>query len=116
MNMEGEMPPRQDTGCAGWWRYGSSIHHSPAHSSNYDDAPATLVIDNGSWKTMTGFTGSVYPVLYSHPSLVILVTKVSWIAQQRNNIGYEAQNKRDIISLKWPIEHGIIINWDDMEK
>ena len=28
----------------------------------------------------------------------------------------EAQAKRGILNLKYPIEHGIVTNWDDMEK
>ena len=31
-------------------------------------------------------------------------------------IGDEAQHKRGILSLQYPVEHGIVNNWDDMER
>merc|ERR550532_603243 len=31
-------------------------------------------------------------------------------------IGDEAQAKRGMLALKYPVEHGIVTNWDDMEK
>jgi len=38
------------------------------------------------------------------------------MAQKDAYIGDEAQSKRGVLSLSYPIEHGIVTSWDDMEK
>ncbi|XP_052075898.1 uncharacterized protein LOC127713988 [Mytilus californianus] len=72
--------------------------------SDYDDI-SPIVIDNGSDVFRAGFAGDEAPVCgYS-----------TGMDSKGYYVGEEAQKRRGLLSLDYPIEHGIVTNWDDME-
>ena len=79
-----------------------------------------LVIDNGTGICKAGFAGEVSPSSV-FPSIVGRIKEnlqKTMIAINNKSIfiGEEALAKRAILKLSYPLEHGIINNWDDMEK
>jgi len=79
---------------------------------------AALVIDNGSGMVKAGFAGddaprAVFPSIVGRPKHTGVMVGMG---QKDSYVGEEAQAKRGILKLEYPISHGIVTSWEDMEK
>ena len=78
-----------------------------------DEGVAVLVVDAGSCMCKAGFAGddaprAVFPSIVGRPK--------TGTDQINTFVGDEVQTKRDMLTLKYPIENGVVTNWEDMER
>merc|ERR1719326_2002103 len=76
-----------------------------------------LVVDNGSGMVKAGFAGddaprAVFPSIVGRPLYKVIMGTQA----KEYYTGDEAIAIRGVLRLNYPIEHGIITSWDDMEK
>jgi len=79
---------------------------------------APIVIDNGSGTIRAGFAGEEVPSCY-FPSFVGRPKHPRVMAGGLEGdvfIGDRAQELRGLLKIRYPLEHGIVTDWDDMEK
>ena len=77
-----------------------------------------VVLDNGSGMCKAGFAGddgprAVFPSLIGRAKLPGVMVGMD---MKEAYVGDDAQSRRGVLVLRYPIEHGIVTNWDDMEK
>lgn len=77
-----------------------------------------IVIDNGSGIIKAGFAGEEYPKVHF----------ANYVGQPKHSrvmagglegeffFGSKAEEHRGLLNIRYPIEHGIVTHWDDMER
>ncbi|KAI6879885.1 Actin-like, partial [Hortaea werneckii] len=77
-----------------------------------------IVIDNGSGTIRAGYAGEDLPKCF-FPSFVGRPKHLRVLAGGLEGdvfIGNRAQELRGLLKIKYPLEHGIVTDWDDMER
>ena len=77
-----------------------------------------IIIDNGSGYLKAGFAGedgprAKFPAIVGRPKVPGIMVGSE---QKDYFVGSQANEKRGILILEYPIEHGMVENWDNMEK
>jgi len=77
-----------------------------------------IVIDNGSGMIKAGLGGAdkpsaTFPCVVGRPKSKSVIPGID---KKDLYIGDEAQKNRGVLAIEYPIEHGIVKNWDDMLK
>lgn len=77
-----------------------------------------IVIDNGSGTIRAGYAGEDLPKCF-FPSFVGRPKHPRVLAgglEGDTFIGNRAQELRGLLKIKYPLEHGVVTDWDDMER
>lgn len=82
------------------------------------DGRKVVICDNGTGFVKCGFAGSnfpahIFPSLIGRP-IIRSTTKVGDIEVKDLMIGEEASDLRSMLEVNYPMENGVVRNWDDM--
>jgi actin-related protein len=95
-----------------------AVHLYDILHNSMSESQTPVVLDNGSGVIKIGYAStdapkSTFATIVGKPRMpgVIIGTE-----HKDSFIGEEAQLKRGVLNMTYPMEHGKVLNWDDMEK
>lgn len=78
-----------------------------------------LIIDNGSGMVKAGFSGEAQPCV-EFPSIIGTPKYKKSLKHMKDGkmlfVGSDAYDKKGVLKLSYPIEHGIVTDWENMEQ
>ncbi|XP_051781236.1 uncharacterized protein LOC114648438 isoform X2 [Erpetoichthys calabaricus] len=82
-----------------------------------DDFNTPIVLDTGSGLVKAGFAGQdrpaiVFPSVIGKPKYEEVMNGTM---ERETYIGHDAQHMRGVLTLKYPVQNGVIKNWNDIE-
>ena len=84
----------------------------------YEDSKPHVIIDNGTGYCKAGLSTdegprAIFPECVGYPKY-----KSAMLGGSNSEfyIGDDAKDKRGVLKFNYPIEHGVVNNWDDLEK
>jgi centractin len=80
-----------------------------------------IVIDNGTGVLKAGFAGEdapkcVFPSMVGRPKHLKIMVQTSSAMDGDSFVGNDAAQHRGVMRLNYPMEHGVVEDWGDMEK
>ena len=82
-----------------------------------DESKIHIIIDNGSCYIKAGYSGeadprTIFPSIVGYPKYDMVIHGGN---KKNFFVGESAEYNRGILKLNYPIEHGVIKNWEEME-
>jgi len=96
----------------------SNYKQKESHRMVEAGSNAAVIIDNGSGMVKAGFSGEEAPsgVFPSVVGVPLNKSALLGVSQKDHYIGEEAIAKKGVLSVRYPIAHGKVEDWSDMEK